>query len=102
MVFTLITLSAVIVALLGATAFFMQTSRKLYEKLKDAEEIMEAKNDALREYIENVSEYHNKLWEAEHKLAKLTAATAKRKPGRPKGSKNKAFSQKKFDLKYGK
>lgn len=102
MVFTLITLSAVIVALLGTAAFFIQTSRKLYEKLKDAEENIEVKNDVLKEYIENISEYHNKLWEAEHKLAKLTATTAKKKPGRPKGSKNKAFSQKKFNDKYGK
>jgi hypothetical protein len=95
-----------VVAILGVvgTIFFLLTSFKLMERLKEAEEIIEDKNEALRDAFEAIHIHNEKLWDARHELNMLK--NTKKPVGRPKGSKNKVqkpkFSQKEFDKKYGK
>ena len=94
-----------VVAVLGVagTIFFFLTSMKLVGRLREAEETIEDKNEALTDAFEAIHIHNEKLWDARHELNMLKAP---KKPGRPKGSKNKVqkpkFSQKEFDKKYGK
>jgi peptidoglycan hydrolase CwlO-like protein len=95
-----------VVAVLGVagTIFFFLTSMKIVGRLKEAEETIEDKNDALRDAFEAIHVHNEKLWDARHELNMLK--NSKKPVGRPKGSKNKVqkpkFSQKEFDKKYGK
>jgi hypothetical protein len=95
-----------VVAVLGVagTIFFLLTSLKIMGRLKEAEETIEDKNDALRDAFEAIHVHNEKLWDARHELNMLK--NTKKPVGRPKGSKNKVqkpkFSQKEFDKKYGK
>jgi peptidoglycan hydrolase CwlO-like protein len=95
-----------VVAVLGVagTIFFLLTSLKIMGRLKEAEETIEDKNDALRDAFEAIHIHNEKLWDARHELNMLK--NTKKPVGRPKGSKNKVtkpkFSQKEFDKKYGK
>jgi hypothetical protein len=99
-------ITSTIIAILGVvgTIFFLLTSFKLMERLKETEEIIEDKNDALRDAFEAIHIHNEKLWDARHELNMLK--NTKKPVGRPKGSKNKVqkpkFSQKEFDKKYGK
>jgi len=88
---SIISLSVMVLALFASTITLYMTARKLYLKLKDAEDLLEIKNEHLKDYIEDLDMYHKKLWEAEYKLA-IKAAPKKR--GRPVGSRNKVSSKK--------
>jgi hypothetical protein len=88
---SIISLSVMVLALFASTITLYMTARKLYLKLKDAEDLLEIKNEHLKDYIEDLDVYHKKLWEAEYKLA-IKAAPKKR--GRPFGSRNKVSSKK--------
>ena len=95
-----------VVAVLGVagTIFFFLTAMKLVGRLREAEETIDDKNDALRDAFEAIHIHNEKLWDLKYELANLKPA--KKSPGRPKGSKNKVqkpkFDRKKFDEKYGK
>lgn len=95
-----------VVAVLGVigTIFFFLTSMKLVGRLREAEETIDDKNDALKDAFEAIHIHNEKLWDLKHELAQLKVG--KKSPGRPKGSKNKVtkpkFDRKKFDEKYGK
>jgi hypothetical protein len=95
-----------IVAVLGVagTIFFFLTSMKIVGRLKEAEETIEDKNDALRDAFEAIHIHNEKLWDARHELNMLKIN--KKPVGRPKGSKNKVqkpkFDKVKFNEKYGK
>jgi hypothetical protein len=95
-----------VVAVLGVagTIFFLLTSLKIMGRLKEAEETIEDKNDALRDAFEAIHIHNEKLWDARHELARLKVD--KKPVGRPKGSKNKVtkpkFDKVKFNEKYGK
>jgi hypothetical protein len=88
---SIISLSVMVLALFASTITLYMTARKLYLKLKDAEDLLEIKNEHLKDYIEDLDVYHKKLWEAEYKLA---VESAPKKRGRPFGSRNKATAKK--------
>jgi hypothetical protein len=88
---SIISLSVMVLALFASTITLYITARKLYLKLKDAEDLLDIKNQHLKDYIEDLDEYHKKLWEAEYKLAMKPAP---KKRGRPAGSRNKVTSKK--------
>ena len=89
--------------LAGATIIFVfgfKAVERLTDEVKYLEDIIDAKNDALKYYVDA---YQDSLDE----LVKLRISTAKKKPvGRPKGVKNKVqkpkFDKVKFNDKYGK
>ena len=95
-----------VVAVLGVagTIFFLLTSLKIMGRLKEAEETIDDKNDALRDAFEAIHIHNEKLWDARHELNMLKIN--KKPVGRPKGSKNKVqkpkFDKVKFNEKYGK
>jgi hypothetical protein len=77
------------------------------DEIKYQEDIIDAKNDVLKYYLEDHQEMVDAYEEIVNELAALKSSIQKKKPvGRPKGSKNKVqkpkFSQKEFDKKYGK
>jgi Na+/melibiose symporter-like transporter len=57
-------ITSTIIAILGVvgTIFFLLTSFKLMERLKETEEIIEDKNDALRDAFEAIHIHNEKLW----------------------------------------
>ena len=89
--------------LAGATIIFVfgfKAVERLTDEVKYLENIIDAKNDALKYYVDA---YQDSLDE----LVKLRISTATKKPvGRPKGVKNKVqkpkFDKVKFNEKYGK
>ncbi len=95
-----------VVAVLGVagTIFFLLTSLKIMGRLKEAEETIEGKNEALRDAFEAIHIHNEKLWDVRHELN--MAKNSKKPVGRPKGSKNKVqkpkFDKIKFNEKYGK
>ena len=97
-----------VVAVLGVagTIFFFLTSMKIVGRLREAEEAIDDKNEALKDAFEALHVHNEKLWDLRSELDKVKSKTMPKKPGRPKGSKNKVtkpkFSQKEFDKKYGK
>lgn len=77
-----------VIAVLGVigTIFFFITCMKLVARLHEAEEVIDIKNEALKDSFEVLHEHNDKLWELREEIIKLKAP---KKLGRPKGSKNK-------------
>jgi hypothetical protein len=80
-------------------AFALRVINRMSDEIKYQEDIIDAKNDALKYYVDA---YQEKVDE----LLKFKISAATKKPGRPKGSKNKVtkptFDKVKFNEKYGK
>jgi predicted PurR-regulated permease PerM len=100
MVIAITVLSLVIACLLIVVVVASRATRKLIQEINYQEDIIDAKNDALKYYVDA---YQDSLDE----LVKLRISTATKKPvGRPKGVKNKVqkpkFDKVKFNEKYGK
>ncbi len=99
----MVTAITVLSLLLACTAvvfaFGLKVIRRMSDEIKYQEDIIDAKNDALTYYVDA---YQEKLDE----LLKFKISAATKKPGRPKGSKNKVqrpkFDKVKFNEKYGK
>ena len=98
MVIAITVLSLLLACMAVVFAFGTKVISRMSDEIKYQEEIIDAKNDALKYYVDA---YQEKLDE----LLKFKISTAK-KPGRPKGSKNKVtkpkFDKVKFTEKYGK
>jgi hypothetical protein len=101
--------------LAGATiivVFGFKAVERLTDEIKYQEQIIEAKNDALKYYVDAYQEQLEKILDLRHELNMIREANADslryapKKPGRPKGSKNKVqkpkFDKVKFNEKYGK
>jgi hypothetical protein len=85
-----------VIAVLGVigSIFFFSTAVKLYKRLKEAEELVDVKNDALKDAFDALHEHNDKLWDLRDELVKLKSKTTSKKPGRPVGSRNKVGSKK--------
>jgi hypothetical protein len=99
MVIAITVLSLLLACMAVVFVFAVRIVRRMSDEIKYQEEIIDAKNDALTYYVDA---YQEKLDE----LLKFKISTATKKPGRPKGSKNKVqkpkFDKVKFNEKYGK
>jgi predicted PurR-regulated permease PerM len=100
MVIAITVLSLLLACMTIVFAFVLKVIRRMSNEIKYQEDIIDAKNDSLKYYLDSYQDVFDELM-------KLRISTAnKRSPGRPKGSKNKVtkpkFSQKEFDKKYGK
>ena len=98
MIIAITVLSLLLACMAVVFAFGLKVISRLSEEVRYQEDIIDAKNDALKYYVDA---YQEKL----EKLSTFRISTAK-KPGRPKGSKNKVtkpkFDKVKFNEKYGK
>jgi hypothetical protein len=100
MVIAITVLSLLLACMAVVVAFGLKVIGRMSDEIRYQEQIIDAKNDALKYYVDA---YQDSLDE----LVKLRISTAKKKPvGRPKGSKNKVtkpkFDKVKFNEKYGK
>lgn len=100
MVIAITVLSLVIACLLIVVVVASRATRKLMQEINYQENIIDAKNDALKYYVDAYQEKADELLKF-----KISAAT-KKPVGRPKGVKNKVqkpkFDKVKFNEKYGK
>ena len=98
MVIAITVLSLLLACMAIVVAFGLKVTSRMSDEIRYQEEIIDAKNEALSYYVDA---YQEKLDE----LLKFKISAA-RKPGRPKGSKNKVtkpkFDKVKFNEKYGK
>jgi hypothetical protein len=98
MVIAITVLSLLLACMAVVFAFGQKVIIRMSNEIKYQEDIIDAKNDALTYYVDA---YQKKLDE----LSTFRVSTPK-KPGRPKGSKNKVtnpkFDKVKFNEKYGK
>jgi hypothetical protein len=105
---TAITILSVLLACLTAfSVYSFRVINRLSSELDYQDNIIEAKNDALKYYLEDYQDLLDTYEEKVDELTALKSSMQVKKPlGRPKGSKNKVtkpkFSQKEFDKKYGK
>lgn len=100
MIIAITVLSLLLACMAVVFAFGLKVINRMSEEIKYQEDIIDAKNDALSNYLDA---YQDSLDE----LVKLRISTATKKPvGRPKGVKNKVqkpkFDKVKFNEKYGK
>ena len=99
MVTAITVLSLLLACMAVVFGFGLKLINRLSDEIKYQEDIIDAKNDALTYYVDA---YQEKLDE----LLKFKISAATKKPGRPKGSKNKVtkpkFDKVKFNEKYGK
>ena len=100
MVITIVILSIVVVILLFVVLIASHATQRLIREIKYQEDVIEAKNEALKYYVDAYQEKFDDLMN-------LKVAIATKKPvGRPKGVKNKVqkpkFDKVKFNEKYGK
>ena len=100
MVIAITVLSLIIACLLIVVVVASKATRKLMQEINYQENIIDAKNDALKYYVDAYQEKSDELLKF-----KISAAT-KKPVGRPKGVKNKVqkpkFDKVKFNEKYGK
>ena len=100
MVIAITVLSLIIACLLIVVVVASRATRKLMQEINYQEDIIDAKNDALKYYVDAYQEKSDELLKF-----KISAAT-KKPVGRPKGVKNKVqkpkFDKVKFNEKYGK
>jgi hypothetical protein len=107
MVIAITVLSLLLACMAVVFAFGLKVIRRMSDEIKYQEDIIDAKNDTLRYYLEDHQEMLDAYEEIINELAALKSSMQKKKPvGRPKGSKNKVqkpkFDKVKFNDKYGK
>jgi len=99
MVTAITILSLLLVCMTIVFVFTLKVIRRLSNEIKYQEDIIDAKNDSLKYYLDSYQDVFDELMN-------LRISTANKKPGRPKGSKNKVtkpkFDKVKFNEKYGK
>jgi hypothetical protein len=95
MVTAITVLSLLLACMAVVFAFAVRIVRKMSDEIKYQEDIIEAKNDALKYYVDAYQEQLEKILDLRHELNMIREANADslryapKKRGRPKGSKNK-------------
>lgn len=104
MVIAITVLSLLLACMAVVFAFVVRVVRRMTEEIRYQEQIIDAKNDALKYYVDAHQKEIEISFDLRHEINMLK--NAKKPVGRPKGSKNKVtkpkFDKVKFNEKYGK
>lgn len=104
MVTAITVLSLLLACMAVVFAFVVRVVRRMTEEIRYQEQIIDAKNDALKYYVDAHQKEIEISFDLRHEINMLK--NAKKPVGRPKGAKNKVtkpkFDKQKFNDKYGK
>ena len=104
MVTAITVLSLLLACMAVVVVFGFKAVERLTDEVKYLEDIIDAKNDALKYYVDAHQKEIEISFDLRHEINMLK--NAKKPLGRPKGSKNKVtkpkFDKVKFNEKYGK